>query len=108
MDYQVLAGKSVSPADQFELLTMAMGELIDGKEAKFRMVAKGLLGPDSAPGSAVEGGQTDPLAGVPRRCVVTCGIICEPHGRVPARVFIGADSVTSGEFPQRPRVRVPV
>ncbi|MGA2256140.1 MAG: hypothetical protein ABSG53_15945, partial [Thermoguttaceae bacterium] len=57
VDYQILAGKAVSPADQFELLAIAMGELIDGTAVKYPLVAKGLMGPDSAPGAAGEGGQ---------------------------------------------------
>src|SRR5208283_1433625 len=57
VDYQVLAGKAVSPADQFELLAVAMGGLIDGITVKYPLPAKGLMGPDSAPASAGEGGK---------------------------------------------------
>ena len=81
VDYQVLAGKAVSPADQFELLAMAMGELIDGKAVKYPLAAKGLLGPDSAPGAA--GGTrrvraNDRLAGVPRCGPGRARTICGP------------------------------
>ena len=61
------------------------------------MVAKGLLGPDSAPGSAGDGGQTVPWPAF-RDAALDVRDYLRVHGRVPARVFIGADSVTSTSF----------
>jgi hypothetical protein len=97
VDYQVLSGKAVSPADQFELLTVAVGELIDGKSVACPLAAKGLLGPDSRPGSTGEGGQTIPWPAF-RDAVVDVRDYLRVHGRVPARVFVGADSVTPADF----------
>ncbi|MGO9110900.1 MAG: hypothetical protein ACLP9L_16890 [Thermoguttaceae bacterium] len=97
VDYQVLAGKAISPADQFELLAMAMGELIDGRIVNYPLVAKGLLGPDAAPGSAGEGGQMIAWPAF-RDAAVDVRDYLRVHGRVPARVFIGAASVTPADF----------
>jgi peptidoglycan/xylan/chitin deacetylase (PgdA/CDA1 family) len=97
VDYQVLSGKAVSPADQFELLAMAMGELIDGRAIKYPLVARGLTGPDSPPSSTAEGGQ---LIAWPafRDAVFDVRDYLRAHGRVPARVFIGADGHAPADF----------
>jgi hypothetical protein len=97
VDYQVLDGKAVSPADQFELLATAMGELIEGRAVKYPLAAKGLLGPDSAPGSAGEGGQRIAWPAFRDALADVRGYL-RAHGRVPARVFIGADSVAPADF----------
>ena len=97
VDYQVLAGKAVSPADQFELLSMVMGELIDGTTVKYPRGAKGLLGPDSAPGSTGDVGQTIAWPAF-RDAALDVRDSLRNCGRVPARVFIGADSVTPADF----------
>ncbi len=97
VDYQVLPGKAVSPADQFELLATAMGELIDGKAVKFPLAAKGLLGPDAPPGAASEGGQVIPWPAF-RDATADVRDYLRVHGRVPARVFIGAESVAPADF----------
>ncbi len=97
VDCQVLAGKAVSPADQFELLAMAVGALIDGTTAKYPLAAKGLLGPDSAPGSAGDGGQMIAWPAF-RDAALDVRDYLRVHGRVPARVFIGAESVAPADF----------
>jgi hypothetical protein len=97
VDYQVLDGKAVSPADQFELLAMAMGEMIDGKTVKYPLTAKGLLGPDSAPGAVGEGARTIAWPAF-RDAALDVRDYLRVHRRVPARVFIGADSVTPADF----------
>ncbi len=105
VDYQVLAGKTVSPADQFELLAMAIGESIDGVTVEYPLVAKGLIGPDSAPGSVAEGGQRIAWPAF-RAAAVDVRDYLRFHGRVPARVFIGADSVTPADFLGRWRLPI--
>jgi acylphosphatase len=97
VNYQVLEGKAVSPADQLELLSMAMGDLIDGKTVKYPLAARGVLGPDSAPGSAGEGGQMIAWPAF-RDAAMDVRDYLRAHGRVPARVFIGADCVTPADF----------
>lgn len=97
VDYQVLSGKAVSPVDQFELLATAMGDLIDGRAIKFPRVAKGLLGPDTTPGAADEGWQRITWPAF-RDATVDVRDYLRAHGRVPARVFLGAESVTPADF----------
>ncbi len=102
VDYQVLSGKAVSPADQFELLAMAIGQRIDDKTVKYPLAAKGLLGPDSASGyllagPAGEGRQTIAWPAF-RNATLDVRDYLRVHGRVPARVFIGAESVAPADF----------
>ncbi len=97
VDYQVLAGKAVSPADQFELLATAVGELIDGRAVQFPRVAKGLLGPDSPPGDAGAAGERIAWPAF-RDATIDVRDYLRAHGRVPARVFVGAESVAPADF----------
>ncbi len=97
VDYEMLAEKAVSPADQFELLAMAMGDLIDGTTLTYPRAAKGLLGPDMGPGAVGEGGQTVAWPAF-RDAALDVRDYLRTHGRVPPRVFIGADSVTPTDF----------
>lgn len=79
VDYQVLAGKTVSPADQFELLAMAIGESIDGVTVEYPLVAKGLIGPDRRRVRWPRVGKGSPG----RRSALrrwTCGTICDSMG----------------------------
>ena len=46
LDFQRLGGKSFSAADQFELLTLAVGRFAEGRKLKFPLATRGLLGPD--------------------------------------------------------------
>ena len=97
VDYQVVAGKTVSPADEFELLVTAVGESIDGRTVRYPLAAKGLLGPDSAPCSPVKGGQLIAWPAL-RDATVDVRDYLRVHGRVPARVFLGADSIAPADF----------
>jgi hypothetical protein len=97
VDYQLLTGKAVSPADQFELLAGVVGDLIDGKTAKYPLAARGVLGPDAAPPAAGEGGRTITWPAFRDAVLDVRDYLCT-QGRVPARVFIGADSVTPADF----------
>jgi hypothetical protein len=97
VDYQVLNGKSISPADQFELLSIAVGASIDGKKVEYPLVAKGLLGPDSPPCSAGGGGQSVAWPAF-RAAALDVRDYLRFQRRVPARVFIGAASVTPADF----------
>jgi peptidoglycan/xylan/chitin deacetylase (PgdA/CDA1 family) len=97
VDYQVMNGKAISAADQFELLTMAIGEAIDGKVVKYPLAAKGVLGPDGPPGGVVEGGQVIAWPAF-RDATLDVRDYLRTQGRIPARVFIGADCVTPADF----------
>jgi len=97
IDHQIINGKSVSPADQFELLTAAVGDLVEGEPTAFPLKAKGLLGPDSPPGQDVQGGRTITWEAF-RDAVVDVRDYLRTNGRVPPRVFIGADYVSPADF----------
>jgi len=97
VDYQLLEGKAVSPADQFELFAIAVGEMIDGKTAIYPLKATGILGPDSAPGAVIEGGK--PIAWPAfRDAALDARDYVRTFGRIPARIYIGADSVAPADF----------
>ena len=97
VDCQLLTDKAVSPADQFELLTMAVGDVIDGKSETYPRAAKGLLGPDSPPGPT---GACGPIVAWPafRDAALDVRDYLRVQGRVPPRVFLGAESVAPADF----------
>lgn len=97
INYQVINGKSVSPADQFELLTVAVSDLVESQQTTFPLVAKGVLGPDSPVGEAV---QTESQITWPafRATVIDVRDYLRTNSRVPPRVFIGADYVSPADF----------
>src|SRR5262249_4027485 len=82
--------------DQFEVLTLAVGDLIDGKKLRFPIRTAGLLGPDSAPPTA---SQLSHLAWLPfRDTTVDVRDFIKSQHRVPARVFVGPDAVAPADF----------
>lgn len=97
VDFQIMNGRSVSPADQFELLTAAVGNLAEGGPTAFPLKAGGILGPDSPPGQDVQGGRTITWEAF-RDAVVDVRDYLRAHNRVPPRVFIGADYVAPADF----------
>jgi len=96
VDCQVIAGKAFSLADQFELLTLAVGSRLEGNQPRFPLVAHGLLGPDNVPPA---GGDALRL-GWPAFRAATLDVrdFIQSQKRVPARVFIGADAVAPADF----------
>ena len=96
LDFQVIGGKSYSVADQFELLTMAVGRLIDGQRLEFPLTAKGLFGPDNPPPAA---GEERRLAWPAfRAAALDARDFIQRERRIPARVFIGPDAVPPADF----------
>lgn len=96
IDFQVIGNRACSVADQFELLTLAVGELIDGKTIHFPLTTKGLLGPDNPPPAALESSRIPWPA---FRDATRDGLdFIRTRQRVPARVFIGADAVPPADF----------
>jgi hypothetical protein len=88
IDFQVINGKSYSPADQLEILLSA-----DEKRS-----AQGLLGPDGPGPTAGEGSPEKvdwPAFETAMRDVKD---FIKRDKRVPARVFIGADAVRPEDF----------
>jgi hypothetical protein len=96
VDFQVIENRAYSPADQFELLALAVGELAADLTNRFPLYAKGLLGPDNPP----------PVGSYPRQVDwrafrdTTLDVLnfIQTQHRVPARVFIGADAVAPADF----------
>src|SRR6185436_323573 len=96
LDYQVIGGKAFSVADQFELFTIAVSQLIENKTIKFPVTTKGLFGPDSAPPSA---SAKQPITWLAfRDTTLDLRDFVQTQGRVPARVFVGPDAVPPADF----------
>jgi len=97
LDFQVVGNQAYSLADQFELLTVVVGDLIDGKETRFPLRLDGLLGPEAAASSmpALEGRVKWPAF---RDAVLDVRNFISTQHRVPSRIFIGADAVGPAEF----------
>src|SRR5438094_783647 len=96
VDFQVIAGRAYSVADQFELLTLAVGEWIDGRKPEFPAKLKGLLGPDSAPAESPQSSHLDWFAF--RDATRDVIGFLKANQRVPSQVFIGADAVPPADF----------
>ena len=96
VDFQVIENRAYSVADQFEILTLVVGELIAGKSSRFPVAAKGLLGPDGPAPAVREGTHLDwPAFRDATRDVLD---FIKTHQRVPSRVFVGVDAVAPGDF----------
>ena len=96
IDFQVIGRHAYSLADQFEVLTRALAKLSGGEKLQFPLPIKGLLGPDSSPPSPRPKTQ---MAWLGFRDTTRDVLdFVETQGRVPARVFIGADAVGPGDF----------
>jgi hypothetical protein len=95
-NYRVLDNKAYSLADQFELLTLAVGNWIDGADSKLPLRANGLLGPDGPPPFTTNLSHIDWPA-FRSATLDTLNFIQTEH-RVPARVFIGPDAVAPADF----------
>jgi hypothetical protein len=96
VDFHVIENRAYSVADQFELLTVAVNELLDGKSPGFPLSTKGLLGPDSPPvPSTALIHLTWPAFRDAAKDVLD---FIRIEQRVPARVFVGADPVAPAGF----------
>jgi hypothetical protein len=96
VDMQMIGSKAFSVADQFELLTLAVGQLLDGKKLKFPIIAHGLLGPDNSPPASAN--QSRLAWRAFRDATLDVRDFIQTHQRVPARVFIGADPIAPADF----------
>ncbi len=96
LDFQTLGNKAFSVADQFELLTLAVSESIEGKRLKLPLKTQGLFGPDSAP-PATSGGRQIAWPAF-RDATRDVREFILAHQRVPARVFIGPDAIAPADF----------
>src|SRR5262249_18311877 len=95
VDFRVLKNRAYSVADQFELLTLAVGQLLDNHKVSYPLRAHGLLGPD-APPPATDVAHLDwPAFRDTTRDVLS---FIQTEHRVPSRVFIGANAVAPADF----------
>jgi hypothetical protein len=96
LDFQIVGNQAFSVADQFELLTLAVGGLIDGHPPGFPLIAKGCFGPDSAPPASP--GAPPPSWPAFRDATLAVREFVRNEQRIPARVFIGVDAAPPLEF----------
>jgi hypothetical protein len=96
VDFQVIGDRAYSVADQFELLTLAVGKAILGESVQFPLAAKGLLGPDSPPPAGGAAAQLNWPAF--RDATVDVLNYIQTQRRVPARVFVGTQAVPPLDF----------
>jgi hypothetical protein len=101
LDDVTLGGKVFSPADQFEVLTLATADLIDHPSPTLPPRAvplESLLGPDSSPPQE-PAEPREPIAWPAfRRSVLDARDYVRVNHRVPPRVFIGNDATSPGDF----------
>mgnify|MGYP001585562704 CR=1 FL=1 len=98
VDYQVIGRRAYSVADQFELLTIAVTELNAGRKPQWPLRLKGLLGPDGPPPSSTNEAALVLDRFAFRDAALDGRRFLETHGRVPARVFVGAQPVPPTVF----------
>lgn len=96
VDFQVVRGNAYSLADQFELFTLAVGQLIDAGTIQFPIAASALLGPDGLP--PAESATTEIPWTAFRDAALDVRSYLKTHGRIPARVFIGPDSAPPADY----------
>ena len=96
LNFQLVAKKAFSVADQFELFTFAVSDLSAGKKLKLPLITRGLFGPDHPPSTSKD----ERHVGWPafRDAVVDTREFIQTQQRVPANVFIGAESVSPADF----------
>ena len=95
LDYQRLGSRVFSVADQFELLTLAINEVMAGRAVVFPLKAGGVMGPDgSTPASSL----TTLTASAFRDVASDVHEFIQTQRRVPARVFVGAEVVPPADF----------
>lgn len=96
VDFQVIGDKAFSVSDQLELLTLAVGQLIDGGKPRGPLTARGLFGPDNPP--PVPAGDMHLDWRAFRDATLDVRDFVRTEQRVPARVFIGANPVPPADF----------
>jgi hypothetical protein len=96
LDIQRVGDRVFSVADQFELLTVAVNGIGNGRPPGFPLRAAGMFGPDSTPPQTVAITNLDGLAF--RDAARDVLEFIQAEHRVPSRVFIGADPVPPADF----------
>jgi len=96
LDALRLGPRAYSVADQFELLTLAVDELIAGRKPGFPLKTSGLLGPVASPPPAAGLSQLSWLAF--RDAARDVSGFIRTQRRIPARVFVGPEAVAPADF----------
>lgn len=96
VDYQRLGPRVYSVADQFELLTLALSDVLAGRPPAFPLKAGGLFGPAAPPPPAPALTNLDGFAF--RDALHDVHNFIQVERRVPARVFVGAEAVPPADF----------
>jgi len=95
LDYQRIGPRVYSVADQFELLTLALNEVLAGRAVTFPLKAGGLFGPDGPPPTS----SLTNLCGLEFRAATRAvQEFIRVERQVPARVFVGAEAVPPADF----------
>lgn len=96
IDYQVMGNRAYSPADQFLILTRVAVRLCAGEKLEFPIPCEGVFGPDSLPPTPSPETRIAWLAF--RDTARDVLNFLATQRRIPARVFVGADSYSPGDF----------
>lgn len=96
LDSLVIGKRAFSVADQFELFSAALAELVDGRKLSFPMRATGILGPESAPPLSNSVEHLDWFA--LRDSARDVRNFVQSNRRVPSRVFVGPDTLPPADF----------
>ena len=93
-----LHDKLFSPADQFDLMTTAVAQLIHekGDRATAAIAVEGLLGPDAPPPPAASPTQA-PWPAIAAAVLDVQDYVRSNH-RVPPRMFIGSNAISPADF----------
>lgn len=93
--FHVIGNRPYSAADQFELLTISVAQLIDGQKPCYPLTVQGLLGPDAPPPPSSMARIEWPAF---RDAVYDVRDFIQTQHRVPSRVFIGATAIPPADF----------
>jgi hypothetical protein len=96
LNFQVIGDRAYSVADQFELLTLGVSQLLAGAKPSFPLKAKGLLGPSEPPPVAAAPARVDWAAF--RDTTFDVVNFIETQHRVPSRVFVGPNAISPGDY----------
>lgn len=96
LNFQLIGSNAYSIADQFELLTRAVDGSLGGAAVTFPTRTMGILGPEAPPPAASSMASVDALAF--RDAVRVARKFVEVERAVPARVFVGTESIPPADF----------
>ena len=101
LDDQKVGQIVFSPADQFQVLTLALARAIEQPkvDASRPIALERLLGPDSPPPPESTDSKSNSVAGWDfRRAVLDARDFLRANHRIPSRIFFGAEAVSPADF----------